>query len=227
VHGQLIAEGESCNKKRVARLMKGAEIRSKRRKKYKATTDSKHNHPVAENLLDRDFSVETPDQVWVSDITYIPTEEGWLYLAAVKDLFQKKIVGWSMGERITKELAISALEMAISRRQPPAGLIHHSDRGSQYASGDYQQKLSDHGMLCSMSKKGDPWDNAPMESFFGTLKMELVHHRKYQSRAEARADIFEYIEVFYNRIRLQTALGMKSPEAYEAAYCARVVQTAA
>ena len=132
-----------------------------------------------------------------------------------------------MGERITKELAISALEMAISRRQPQAGLIHHSDRGSQYASGDYQKKLSDHGMLCSMSKKGDPWDNAPMESFFGTLKMELVHHRKYQSRAEARADIFEYIEVFYNRIRLQSGLGMKSPEAYEAAYCAQAAQTAA
>ena len=227
VHGQLIAEGASCNRKRVARLMKDAEIRSKRRKKYKATTDSNHNHPVAANIINRNFTVDAPNQVWLSDITYIPTEEGWLYLAAVKDLFQKKIVGWSMGERITKELAISALEMAINRRHPQAGLIHHSDRGSQYASGDYQQKLLDHGILCSMSKKGDPWDNAPMESFFGTLKMELVHHRKYQSRAEARADIFEYIEVFYNRIRLQTALGMKSPEAYEAAYCAQAAQTAA
>jgi transposase InsO family protein len=227
VHGQLIAEGESCDRKRVARLMKDSNIRSKRRKKYKATTDSKHNHPVAENLLDRNFSVDAPDRVWVSDITYIPTEEGWLYLAAVKDLFQKKIVGWSMSAWITKELAIGALEMAISHRQPQAGLIHHSDRGSQYASGDYQKKLLEHGMLCSMSKKGDPWDNAPMESFFGTLKMELVHHRKYQSRAEAKADIFEYIEVFYNRIRLQTALGMKSPEAYEAAYCAQAAQTAA
>ena len=227
VHGQLIAEGASCNRKRVAKLMKDAAIRSKRRKKYKATTDSKHNHPVAANILNRDFTVDAPNQVWLSDITYIPTEEGWLYLAAVKDLFQKKIVGWSMGERITKELAISALEMAISRRHPQAGLVHHSDRGSQYASGDYQQKLLDHGILCSMSKKGDPWDNAPMESFFGTLKMELVHHRTYQSRAEARADIFEYIEVFYNRIRLQTALGMKSPEAYEAAYCAQAAQTAA
>jgi putative transposase len=227
VHGQLIADGESCGRNRVARLMKEASIRSKRIKKYKATTDSKHNHPVAENLLDRNFSVERPNQVWLSDITYVPTEEGWLYLAAVKDPFQKKIVGWSMGERITKELAISALEMAISRRQPPAGLIHHSDRGSQYASGDYQKKLLEHGMLCSMSKKGDPWDNAPMESFFATLKTELVHHRKYRSRAEARADIFEYIEVFYNRIRLQSALGMKSPEAYEAEYNAQIAEAAA
>ena len=225
--GQLKSDGETCGRNRVARLMKDSNIRSKRRKKYKATTDSKHNHPVAENLLDRDFTVERPDQVWVSDITYIPTEEGWLYLAAVKDLFQKKIVGWSMGERITKELAIGALEMAINRRRPESGLIHHSDRGSQYASGDYQQKLSDYGMQCSMSKKGEPWDNAPMESFFGTLKTELVHHRKYQSRAEAKAEIFEYIEVFYNRKRLQSGLGMKSPEAYEAAYYAQAVQTAA
>lgn len=227
IYGQLISDGESCGRNRVARLMKDASIRSKRIKKYKATTDSKHNHPVAKNLLDRNFSVERPDQVWVNDITYIPTEEGWLYLSAVKDLFQKKIVGWSMGERTTKELAVSALEMAISRRQPPAGLIHHSDRGSQYASGDYQKKLLEHGILCSMSKKGDPWDNAPMESFFGTLKTELVHHRKYQSREEARADIFEYIEVFYNRIRLQSALGMKSPEAYEAAYNAQFAVAAA
>jgi putative transposase len=227
VHGQLIADGEICSRNRVARLMKDSGIRSKRRKKFVATTDSKHNHPVAENLLDRDFTVEAPDEVWVSDITYIPTEEGWLYLAAVKDLFQKKIVGWSMGERITKELTISALEMAISRRRPSEGLIHHSDRGSQYASGDYQKKLQEHGMRCSMSKKGDPWDNAPMESFFGTLKTELVHHRKYRSRAEARAEIFEYIEVFYNRIRLQSALGMKSPAAYEAEYYAQAAQSAA
>lgn len=227
VHGQLIADGETCGRNRVARLMKDSNIRSKRMKKYRATTDSKHNHPVAENLLDRDFTVEAPDEVWVSDITYIPTGEGWLYLAALKDLFQKKIVGWSMGERITKELTVSALEMAIDRRRPPVGLIHHSDRGSQYASGDYQKKLQEHGMRCSMSKKGDPWDNAPMESFFGTLKTELVHHRKYRSRAEARAEIFEYIEVFYNRIRLQSALGMKSPTAYEAAYYAQVAQRAA
>ena len=227
VHGALKADGETCGRNRVARLMRESDIRSKRSKKYKATTDSKHNHPVAENLLDRKFEVERPDQVWVSDITYIPTEEGWLYLSAVKDLFQKKIVGWSMGERITKELAINELEMAISRRQPQAGLLHHSDRGSQYASGDYRKKLSEHEMLCSMSKKGDPWDNAPMESFFGTLKTELIHHKKYQSRTEARADIFEYIEVFYNRIRLQSGLGMKSPEAYEVAYQAQAVQTAA
>lgn len=227
VHGQLIADGEYCGRNRVARLMKDSDIRSKRRKKFVATTDSKHNHPVAENLLDRDFTVEAPDEVWVSDITYIPTEEGWLYLAAVKDLFHKKIVGWSMGERITKELTISALEMAISRRRPSEGLIHHSDRGSQYASRDYQKKLQEHGMRCSMSKKGDPWDNAPMESFFGTLKTELVHHRKYRSRTEARAEIFEYIEVFYNRIRLQSGLGMKTPAAYEAEYYAQAEQNAA
>jgi len=226
IHGQLIADGEICGRNRVARLMRCVGIQSKRRKKYKATTDSKHNHPVVENLLDRNFVVERPDQVWLSDITYVSTEEGWLYLAAVKDLFQKKIVGWSMGERITKELAISALEMAVNRRQPESGLIHHSDRGSQYASREYQQKLRDHGIQCSMSKKGDPWDNAPMESFFATLKTELVHHRKYRSRDEARAEIFEYIEVFYNRIRLQPGLGMKSPEAYEAEYHAETGQAA-
>lgn len=226
IHGQLIVHGETCGRNRIARLMKCAGIQSKRRKKFKATTDSKHNHRVAKNLLDRNFVVERPNQVWTSDITYISTEEGWLYLAAVKDLYQKKIVGWSMGERITKELAVSALEMAVSRRHPEPGLIHHSDRGSQYASREYQRKLSDYGIQCSMSKKGDPWDNAPMESFFATLKTELIHHRKYRNRAEARADIFEYIEVFYNRIRLQSALGMKSPESYEAEYHAIVGQAA-
>jgi len=227
VHGQLIALGETCGKNRVARLMKDADIQSKRRKKYKATTDSKHNHPVAQNLLSRDFQVDAPDRVWVSDITYIPTDEGWLYLATVMDLFHKKIVGWSMSERITKELAVSALQMAVERRRPQKGLIHHSDRGSQYASGEYQKKLSEHEMLCSMSRKGDPWDNAPMESFFGTLKTELVHDRRYRSRVEARGDIFEYIEVFYNRIRLHSTLGMKSPEAYEVAHYAQAIGTAA
>lgn len=227
VYGQLIALGETCGKNRVARLMKDADIQSKRRKKYKATTDSKHNHPVAQNLLGRDFQVDAPDRVWVSDITYIPTDEGWLYLATVMDLFHKKIVGWSMSERITKEVAVSALQMAIERRRPQKGLIHHSDRGSQYASGEYQKKLSEHEMLCSMSRKGDPWDNAPMESFFGTLKTELVHDRRYRSRVEARGDIFEYIEVFYNRIRLHSTLGMKSPEAYEVAHYAQAIRTAA
>jgi putative transposase len=227
VLGQLRADGELCGRNRVAQLMRNASIRSKRVKKHKATTDSKHNRSVAENLLCEGFVAERPDQVWASDITYIPTEEGWLYLAAVKDLFHKKIVGWSMGDRITKELVIDAFDMAMSRRRPPPGLIHHSDRGSQYASGEYQKRLADHGILCSMSKKGDPWDNAWIESFFGTLKTELVHHRRYRSRAEAKADIFEYIEVFYNRTRLQSVLGMKSPEAYEAAYWVRIGQTAA
>jgi transposase InsO family protein len=170
---------------------------------------------VAENLLNRNFSASSPNMSWVSDITYISTNEGWLYLAAIMDLYSRKIVGWSMQKYLRRELVEEALNMAITNRHPGRGLIIHSDRGSQYASLEYQQQLWRHGIICSMSRKGDCWDNAPMESFFHTLKTELVYHHRYESRAEARRDIFEYIEVFYNRLRLHSAIGYESPENYE------------
>ena len=186
-----------------------------------ATTDSKHDLPVAENGLGREFSVEEPNRVWVSDITYIPTDEGWLYLAGVLDLCSRTAVGWSMSESLERHLVMDALEMAHRRRKPGKGLIHHSDRGSQYASHDYRQLLRDYGMQMSMSRKGDCWDNAVMESFFGTLKKELVHHRRYRSREEARREIFEFIEVFYNRQRLHSSLGYLPPLEYENLIAAR------
>lgn len=215
VHVQLVAEGERCGRGRVERLMRANGIRAKQKRKFVATTDSKHDLPVAENILDREFRVEEPNTVWSSDITYIPTDEGWLYLAGVLDLCSKTVVGWSMSESLEKGLVMDALRMAHRRRRPGAGLIHHSDRGSQYASNDYRKLLKDYGMQMSMSRKGDCWDNAVMESFFGTLKKELVHHRRYRTRAEARRDIFEFIEVFYNRERLHSSLGYMSPAAYE------------
>jgi len=214
---QLRLEGEMCSRRRVARLMRANGLVPKTRRKFKPTTDSKHDLPVAENLLARDFTPAGPNQVWVSDITYIWTMEGWLYLAVVIDLFNRGVVGWSMSERIKRHLVIDALCMAVGRRSCGEGLIHHSDRGSQYASHDYQKLLTKHGMLCSMSKKGDCWDNAVAESFFGSLKTERVHHRRYRTREEARRDIFEYIEVFYNRIRLHSTLGYVSPAQFEAA----------
>lgn len=215
VHWQLMAEGESCSKGRVERLMSANGIRAKQKRKFVATTDSKHNLPVADNILEREFSVDEPNMVWSSDITYIPTDEGWLYLAGVLDLCSRTAVGWSMSETMERTLVMDALEMAYRRRRPAKGLVHHSDRGSQYASEDYRNLLKDYGMQMSMSRKGDCWDNAPMESFFGTLKKELVHHRKYRTRAEARRDIFDYIEVFYNRERLHSSLGYLSPLNYE------------
>lgn len=215
VHRQLVADGESCSRNRVARLMRRCGITARRRRKYRVTTDSKHSFPVAENLLDREFFSGGPNQVWASDITYIWTQEGWLYLAAVIDLHSRMVVGWSMNERLDRSLALDALSMAAGRRNPGPGLIHHSDRGSQYASTDYQAALTEREMRCSMSRKGDCWDNAVAESFFSTLKTERVHHRLYHSRAEARRDIFEYIEVFYNRVRLHSTLGYLSPVQFE------------
>lgn len=216
VHAQLLGDGETCSRRRVERLMRKNGIRPKVRRRFVVTTDSRHDLPVADNLLDRDFEVPEPDRVWVSDITYIPTDEGWLYLAGVVDLHNREVVGWSMSQRIDRNLVIAALDMATGRRNPLPGLIAHSDRGSQYASFDYQKELKRHGMICSMSKKGDPWDNAVMESFFGSLKRELVHHRHYKTREEARRDIFRYIEVFYNRVRLHSALGYLSPVQFAA-----------
>lgn len=205
----------TCGKNRVARLMRENNIVAKTRKKYKATTNSKHNYPVAENLLNQNFTAGSPNQVWVTDITYIPTDEGWLYLAAIEDLYHRKIVGWSMGSTMTRKLVLDALRQAVRRYRPSAGLIHHSDRGSQYASHEYQRALKDYKMITSMSRKGNCYDNACMESFFGTLKRELIHGIRFRTRAEARQAIFEYIEVFYNRIRLHSALGYMSPIEYE------------
>jgi transposase InsO family protein len=215
IHRQLVIEGERCGRGRVERLMSANGIRAKHKRRFVATTDSKHNLPIAENILKREFRVEAPNRVWSSDITYIPTDEGWLYLAGVLDLCSRTAVGWSMSDSLEKGLVLDALKMAHRRRQPGVGLVHHSDRGSQYASDEYRELLDDYGMKMSMSRKGDCWDNAVIESFFGTLKRELVHHRSYRTRAEARKDIFEYIEVFYNRERLHSSLGYMSPLNYE------------
>lgn len=215
VHAQLVRDGERCGEVRVAKLMAEAGIRARQKRKFTVTTDSKHNHPVAENVLGRQFEVGEPNKVWASDITYIPTGEGWLYLSSVLDLCSKTVVGWSMADSLESSLVTDALSMAYRRRMPERGLLHHSDRGSQYASEDYRTLLDRYGMQMSMSRKGDCWDNAVVESFFGTLKTELVHHRKYQSRQEARRDIFEYIEVFYNRQRLHSSLDYMSPADFE------------
>ncbi len=215
MHRELMARGRRCNLKTVARIMSEHGIRAKATRKFRMTTDSKHDRPVAPNVLDRAFEQRAPNQAWVSDITYIPTREGWLYLAAVEDLYTRKIVGWSMSERLTSRLVVDALEMAIERQLPGEGLLSHSDRGSQYASEHYQELLKRHGIRCSMSRKGDCWDNAPMESFFATLKKELVHFEDYTTRAGARESLFEYIELFYNRVRRHSALGYKSPAEFE------------
>jgi putative transposase len=219
VYHELKAQGVACSENRVARLMRLHHIRAKQTKRYKVTTRRNKAHPVAPNLLKRNFVAHRPDQVWLADITYIPTLEGWLYLATILDLYTRRIVGWAMSDRMTSDLTISALEMAISQRQPDPGLIHHSDQGSQYTDGTYQALLKDHGIRASMNGVGSWYDNAPMESFFGTLKSELVHHCAYHTRDEAKADLFFYIEAFYNRRRLHSALDYLSPEAYEQLFC--------
>jgi putative transposase len=200
---------------RIKRIRKKLGIRCKQKKKFKVTTDSKHTLPVAENILNQQFEVSGPNTAWVSDITYIPTDEGWLYLAGHKDLFNGEIVGYAMGERLTKSLVSESLFRAVAAKRPAKGLIHHSDRGSQYCSYNYGKLLDQFGMKASMSRKGNCYDNAPMESFWGTLKQELVHHRSYRSRQEAIQEITEYIEVFYNRQRRQARLGFLSPVAYQ------------
>ena len=218
IHQELLAQGHACNRKTVARCMQVAGIRAKTTKKFRVTTtDSNHPHPVAENLVDRNFTPSQKNQTWTADITYIPTGEGWLYLAAVEDLYSRKIVGWSMGERIDSRLVVDALEMALRRERPEAGLVVHSDRGVQYASEHYQLLLQACAIVCSMSRKGNCWDNAPMESFFATLKKELVDHEQYRNREEARRSLFEYLEVFYNRVRRHSSLGYLSPEQFEQA----------
>ena len=206
---------------RIRRIRKKLGIRCKQVKKFKATTDSRHSLPVATNRLNQHFTVEAPNQVWVSDLTYIPTEEGWLYCAAHKDLFHGEIVGYALGSRITRHLVEESLLKAVRAKRPPTGLIHHSDRGSQYCSPKFQTLLGCLAMEPSMSRRGNCYDNAPMESFWGTMKNELIHHRHYKTRDEAMREIIEYIEIFYNRERRQKRLGYLSPAAYENAFYAQ------
>jgi len=215
IHQDLIDDGIRCSKNRVARIMRKAGIRSRTKKKFKATTNSRHNFPIAPNLLNQDFNVDAPDRTWVGDITYIHTNEGWLYLAVLLDLFNREVVGWSASSRMTRQLAIDALQMAFDRRDPGKGLLHHSDRGSQYASTDYQNILKEHGIICSMSRKGNCYDNAVAESFFGRLKSEWVNHNRYLSRSEAMRSLFYYIEIFYNRKRRHSSINYVTPQEYE------------
>jgi len=218
VHAELKRQGIACNQKTVARLMRLDGIQGQRKRRRVTTTDSNHCFPIAANLLNRDFHADQPNQKWVADITFIPTAEGWLYLAGVLDLFSRKVVGWEMSNRIDADLVERALRMALYQRQPGRGLIHHSDRGSQYASHQIQNLLAANQIQVSMSGKGNCYDNAVMESFFGTLKNEWVHHQRYQSRYQARLDIFKYIEGFYNTVRLHSTLGYMSPNEFEAMY---------
>lgn len=218
VHAELKRQGIACNQKTVARLMRLDGIQGQRKRRRVTTTDSNHCFPIAANLLNRDFHADQPNQKWVADITFIPTAEGWLYLAGVLDLFSRKVVGWEMSNRIDADLVERALRMALYQRQPGRGLIHHSDRGSQYASHQIRNLLAANQIQVSMSGKGNCYDNAVMESFFGTLKNEWVHHQRYQSRYQARLDIFKYIEGFYNTVRLHSTLGYMSPNEFEAMY---------
>lgn len=220
IHAELVARGHECGVNFVAKLMRQAGIAAKTKRKFRQTTDSNHALPVAENLLDRAFDPEEPNERWCADITYIPTREGWLYLAVVEDLFSRMVVGWSMDQTMTSRLVVDALEMALARRSTlkgssSSGLLTHSDRGSQYASEHYQRRLAEERIACSMSRRGDCWDNAPMESFFASLKKELVHHEDYATREQAKASIFEYIEAFYNRVRRHSSLGYVAPAEFE------------
>ena len=212
---ELESLGARCGKHKAGTLMKLAGVEAKQRKKFKATTDSKHTMPVAPNLLERQFAVQTRDLVWVGDITYIWTTEGWLYLAVVIDLFSRRVVGWSINKRMTKQLVKDALLMAIWRRKPSPGLIFHSDRGSQYCSREFQKLMKGYGIRSSMSRKGDCWDNAVAESFFGTLKLELIFWEKYITRCQAKRSIVDYIEMFYNSNRRHSYLDYMSPMEYE------------
>ena len=215
IHATLKAEGVDAGRHRIARLMRAHGIRAKTRRKFKATTQSDHDRPVAENLLSRDFSVNRPDVAWVGDITFVWTKEGWLYLAVLLDLFSRKVVGWALSERIDRRLVVQALDRAIRARKPPAGLLVHSDRGSQYCAHDYRRLLKAHGLIASMSKKGDCYDNAAMESWNHSLKVEAIHGERFSTRQDAKKQVFEYIEIYYNRKRLQSSLGYLSPETFE------------
>jgi putative transposase len=216
IHAALRGLGHTASRGRVERLMRHHGIGAMVPRRFRVcTTDSRHDLPIAPNRLDQNFVAERPNQVWLADITYVPTSEGWLYLAVVLDLFTRKIVGWAMHDHMRAELTIAALTMALQRQKPPPGLIHHSDRGSQYAAADYRKVLNAARMIQSMSRKGNCWDNAPMESCFGTIKTELVHQACYPTRDTARHDLFAYIEGYYNRLRLHSALGYITPEQAE------------
>lgn len=220
VHAELRAQGTVCAQKRVARLMRADGIRARQPRRVTITTDSRHAHPVAPNLLARDFTADAPDRKWAADITYVATAEGWLYFAVVLDLFSRRVVGHACGATLATDLVGEAFAMACGRRQIGDDLVHHSDRGSQYASSEYRQRLAAVGAQCSMSRRGDCYDNAVVESFFGTLKTELVHAQRYATRAAARLDLFEYVEVFYNQERRHSTLGYLSPAQYEARHAA-------
>jgi len=216
VHATLQAQGERIGIHRVARLMRTSAIRARTVNKWRVTTESVHAYPVVPNTLNRQFAVAAPNRVWAGDITYIWTAEGWLYLAVVLDLYSRRIIAWGMGSRLTQELATAALTMALEHRRPARGVVHHTDRGAQYAATHYRAVLAEHGLTASMSRRGNCWDNAVVESFFHTLKTELVGHRRYLTRDAARQDIFEWIEVFYNRVRRHSTLGYRSPAEFEA-----------
>jgi putative transposase len=220
---ELAEHGVNMGICRIKRLRRKLGMRCKQKRKFKVTTDSNHTLPVAENILGQQFAVSAPNKVWTSDITYVPTDEGWLYVAGHKDIFTGNIVGYAMGERLTRSLISQSLFRALAAKRPSEGLIHHSDRGSQYCSHEFRGILAQFGLRASMSRKGNCFDNAPMESFWGTLKQELVHHRRYRTRREAIADITEYIEIFYNRQRIQARLGFLSPAAYEQRFYAGLV----
>jgi len=217
VHAQLVREGIEVSKDHVARLMRTAGLRGRVLRRYRVTTDSKHDNPIAPNTLNRQFDVESTDSVWCADITFIPTAAGWVYLAAVLDLATRMIVGWSMATHMRTELVETALLNALAARTPASRLVHHSDRGSQYASGSYQELLEEHGIECSMSRTGDCWDNAVVESFFGTYKQEWAHHHRWSGLGDSRAATHDYIEVFYNRQRLHSSLGYRTPAEADAA----------
>ena len=214
LQADLADHGIEASVYRIKRLRSKLGLRCKQKRKFKATTNSKHSLPLAPNHLDRQFATTAPNEAWVSDITYVATEEGWLYLAGIKDLFNGELVGYAMSERMTTDLVSQALFRAVASKRPAKGLILHSDRGSQYCAHAYQKQLRQFGMQASMSRKGDCWDNAPMESFWGSLKNELVHHQSFETREQARREITEYIEIFYNRIRKQERLGYLSPAAF-------------
>jgi len=215
VQRELVAQGFATGRHRVARQMRALGLVARRPKRFRITTDSRHDYPVATNVLQREFAVERPNQAWVTDITYLWTREGWLYLAVVLDLFTRRVVGWAMAEHLRTSLALEALDMALGRRLPAPGLVHHSDRGSQYAAAAYRAALARQGIICSMSRKGNCWDNAVAESFFSTLKIEMVHRRSWPDRDSARHAVAEYIECFYNAERRHSANDYRSPAEHE------------
>lgn len=215
VHAELRAGGRRCGRHRVARLMQAEGLQARRRRRFRVTTQSRHGHPIAANVLGRRFAVGAPDQAWAGDITYLPTREGWLYLAVLLDLGSRRVIGWAVRSTLERGLTLAALRMALARRRPAPGVLHHSDRGSQYACTEYRALLAAHGLAASMSRAGDCWDNAVVESFLGTLKTELVEGADWATRAEAEAAVGEYLEAWYNRQRRHSALGYASPVVYE------------